>query len=163
MKLFSQLSIALILISCGGTSPIIESEQKNIKGTTEEVSTNAEDTVVKTSNAIEDEIEKQKNIASNSGIIGKWTISVDSPRGKQTNGIEIKKVNGQLKVFTDKGNFPIMKKDNDYVWENERDTPRGKMKMRNTATLNGDRLNGTIEIISGSMSGRTMSFVGVRK
>ena len=164
MKLMVYIgALSLIITSCG-SSQIVETDENKVRDTEQQVtSTNA--TKDDTSNSIEAEIARQKNLTSGgSGIEGKWDITVETPRGSQTNTIEIKNIDGQLKAVTANGTFIISEQgDNEYSWENELDTPRGKMTTKNTASINGDKMSGTVEIVSGAMSGRALSFTGARQ
>ena len=141
--LFNQICILLIMMSCG-SSDIVKTSKENAKSN------------------IKDHIEQKQQLdsISDNNLIGSWEITTNSPRGSQTNIIEIKEENSKLKGITDNGSFYITQKGNSLSWTHAMDTPMGKMDTKHTATLDGNTINGTIEVISGRAAGRKMNFTG---
>lgn len=94
--------------------------------------------------------------------IGTWEITTSTPRGKRSGVLRIVEEDGKLIGYGEKGNFEIMQEGNVLSWSSTTDSPRGTISLKNRAEISGNRMTGSAEMLSGPMSGRSLSFSGVK-
>ena len=95
-------------------------------------------------------------------VTGTWEIVTSTPRGKRNANFRIVEENGGLVGYGERGDVPVEQEGNVLTWSATIDSPRGAVEVKNTAEVSGDTMEGTVEMLSGPMSGRTLKFSGTR-
>ncbi|MEL6656991.1 MAG: hypothetical protein AAFN81_13365 [Bacteroidota bacterium] len=113
------------------------------------------------------ETEKQVETAVITGaettdVTGTWEIVTTTPRGTRNGTLRIVAEEGGLVGYGERGNVPITQEGNVLTWSATVNSPRGDIDVKNTAEVKGDMMEGTVEMLSGPMSGRTLTFSGTR-
>ncbi|MEL6833449.1 MAG: hypothetical protein AAFP77_10680 [Bacteroidota bacterium] len=101
--------------------------------------------------------------AETTDVTGTWEIVTTTPRGTRNGTFRIVAEEGGLMGYGERGNFPITQDGNVLRWSATVNSPRGAIEVRNTAEVNGDAMEGTVEMLSGPMSGRSLAFTGTRE
>ncbi len=96
-------------------------------------------------------------------IIASWDMEIDAPGGRGSGVLSFFEEEGQLMVKTENGSQKVKVDGNNYNWKMAKDTPMGTMDFKVNATLDGDSLNGTMEMLSGMAAGRVVDFTASRK
>ena len=95
-------------------------------------------------------------------VTGIWEIVTKTPRGTRNGTFRIVEEEGRLVGYGERGNIPITQDGNVLPWSATINSPRGDIDVTNTAEVKVDTMEGTVEMLSGPMSGRTLSFSGTR-
>ena len=153
MKLLFIITIISFFASCGGTNP-------QLAGTSSDQITESTDTPL---NPLEAAARQQEALQTAS-IIGSWEMTLNSPRGSRDSKLTFVEKNGKIVGTGDQGkSFEVDKEGDHYSWYASNKTPMGNVDAKFTATVQGDRMKGTVAMTSGRMAGRTMDFTAQRE
>ncbi len=110
------------------------------------------------------EIEHQNKVQESSNpIIGTWEMAINAPGGKDTGILTFYDDSGKLKVKNDKGSYHVSGSGSNYNWQMTKETPMGAMDFKVNTTIDGNKMSGTMEMISGMAAGRKVDFTASRK
>ncbi len=96
-------------------------------------------------------------------IIGTWVMTINAPGGKDKDILTFYDDSGELKVKNDKGSYKVSDSGSNYNWPMTKKTPMGEMDLKVNATIDGNKMSGTMEMISGMAAGRKVDFTASRK
>lgn len=160
MKYAFLTGLMTLCSGCGSTQSVQSAAEVKSKESTYNES-------ARTANGME-EISKKEAAAeligtSDTDIAGLWEMTVNSPRGERTNTLTISEKNGVCNGTTENDSFTINKNGKELIWSITLETPIGSMKANYKGIIDGDVMNGTMEMTSGMMAGREMDFTAIRK
>ncbi|MEL6969427.1 MAG: hypothetical protein AAFZ63_00230 [Bacteroidota bacterium] len=95
-------------------------------------------------------------------VTGTWEIITTTPRGTRNGTLRIVAEEGGLVGYGERGKVSITQEGNVLTWSATVNSPRGDIDVKNTAEVKGDSMEGTVEMLSGPLSGRSLSFSGTR-
>ncbi len=104
-----------------------------------------------------------KTQESSNPIIGIWEMTINAPGGKDKGILTFYDDSGELKVKNDKGSYNVSDSGSNYNWPMTKKTPMGEMDFKVKATIDGNKMSGTMEMVSGMAAGRKVDFTASRK
>jgi hypothetical protein len=95
--------------------------------------------------------------ASSAEVSGKWEVTMVSDHGEFTNMAVFEQDGEKITVTIDESKGEGTLVDNEIKWTITLNTPMGDLDASFTGTVDGDRMNGDVEI-----SGMTIEWTGIK-
>ena len=90
-------------------------------------------------------------------VVGTWSTTVNTRRGKRQNSLIISLENDILTGKTENDEFVIKKNGSELTWKSQIDSPMGKLNATYSVIVTGDKFRGYV-----SASGRKINLEGVK-